>query len=967
MIKPHNGARKRFGEFAFKTFASLVAFLLLPFVANSTMARERPNILLIVSEDNGPELGCYGDPYVKTPVLDKLAEEGVRFDNAFVPQAGCSQSRAAFLTGLYPHQNGQIGLATWKFRMYREDTPNMIRSLKQAGYRTGMIGKLHVSPASAFPLDMHKVSHANFSRKELGKYAKHAEEFFTASEKPFFLSINYPDAHRPFSTQVNGLPEHPLTGDNVKPLAYFGLDTPGLRQQTADYYNCLSRLDSLVGDLLESLRRSRKSDNTLIVYLGDHGADLLRGKRTSYEGGIRVPLIVKHPGKFKPQQVRSELVSTIDLMPTLLAVSGTDPIANLPGRSLLPLLRDEPTDWREYLFTEFHLHSAHNFFPQRTVRNARYKLIQNLLPEQRNPGYDFTLKKFFPGLPKTIDEAPAHIRKAYHRMETPPEYELYDLQTDPYEFRNLVSDGEYAAPLSKLKKQLADWRTKTYDPLLNSGNLQKLKAEIEACFEKGKADKSRLELTYPDYFASTSASPLKNEAKLNSPDVLFITVDDMNDWISLLDPKSPIKTPNLERLAQRGMLFTRAYCASPACNPSRTATLTGLRPSTSGVYGNKSDWRGAVPNRKTIMQRFMAAGYDVRGAGKIFHHHLDGAFHDEASFDHFQHMLPQIYPPKKLNSAAKYGSRNTDWGEWPIRAEDSIDFHTASFCAKVLSDVKSDAKPLFLACGIYKPHSPFFAPTSFHESYQNIELPLRKSDDWSDLPDGAAALMKNTKWFWRGMESTEKNREGAYQEFIRSYAACATFADAQIGRVIDALDRSSRRDNTIVVLWSDHGFHLGEKDHIEKFALWEKSNHIPFIVVAPGVTKQGSRCDRPVDMTVLYPTLLALCGLRADETCDGVSITPLLRDPEAKWDQPAVMTYLRGNHAIRSDHWRYIRYADGSEELYDHEADPNEWSNLAVKEQFADVITSHRRWLPQTEAKRVPDLKKNKSNIESSR
>ena len=297
----------------------------------STAAAGRPNILLIVSEDNGPELGCYGDPFVKTPVLDKLAEQGVRFHNAFVPQAGCSQSRAALLTGLYPHQNGQIGLATWKFRMYREDTPNIVRSLKQAGYRTGIIGKLHINPAAAFPFDTKKISSANFRRKELSDYAKHAEDFFDAGDTPFFLSVNYPDAHRPFIKQTRGLPARPLTGDEVKPLAYFGLDTPELRSDTANYYNCMNRLDTLVGDLLEALNRSGKADNTMVVYLGDHGADLLRGKRTSYEGGVRVPLIIRWPGKAKAKQARNELVSTLDLMPTLLAAADTEPVAKLPG------------------------------------------------------------------------------------------------------------------------------------------------------------------------------------------------------------------------------------------------------------------------------------------------------------------------------------------------------------------------------------------------------------------------------------------------------------------------------------------------------------------------------------------------------------------------------------------------------------------------------------------------------------
>ncbi len=442
-----------------------------------------------------------------------------------------------------------------------------------------------------------------------------------------------------------------------------------------------------------------------------------------------------------------------------------------------------------------------------------------------------------------------------------------------------------------------------------------------------------------------------------APDILFIVVDDMNDWISLLDPEAPIETPNLERLAQRGMLFTHAYCVSPACNPSRAATLTGLRPSTTGAYGNKSDWRGAVPDRKTIMQQFMGAGYDVRGAGKIFHHHLGGAFHDQESFNDFRHMLPQKYPPKKLNGAPKYGSRNTDWGQWPKRDEDSIDFHTASYCIEALGRTASD-HPLFLACGIYKPHSPFFAPDSYHKAYHDIELPARKPDDWSDLPAGANSLMRDKQWFWQGMVNVEQKQAGSYQNFIRAYAACAAFADAQIGRVLDALDRSPRRNNTIIVLWSDHGFHLGEKDHIEKFALWEKSNHIPFIVVAPNVTLPGSRCDRPVDMTAIYPTLLELCGLPADVMCDGTSLVPLLRDPKSKWDRPALMTYMRGNHAVRSDRWRYIRYADGSEELYDHDTDQNEWNNLAGNEQFAEILASHREWLPKAEANQVPDLKR---------
>jgi len=480
---------------------SLFAVLAMCVLTTPSFAYKRPNILLIVSEDNGPELGCYGAP-VKTPVLDQLAREGVRFHNAYVPQAGCSQSRAALLTGLYPHQNGQMGLATWKFRLYRQSIPNLVRRLKQAGYRTGIIGKLHINPASAFPFDMAEVSTANFQRKKMSRYARHAEEFFAADDAPFFLSVNYPDAHRPFLPQVNGQPRNPLQAEQVKPLDYFGIETPELKQQTADYYNCIQRMDTLVGRLLDRLHRSGKADNTLVVYLGDHGADMLRGKRTSYEGGVRIPLIIRWPGIAKPKQVRQELVSTLDLMPTLLEVARAKPVEGLPGRTLTPLLRDQKTAWRKFLFTEYHLHSAHNFYPQRTVRDPHYKLIQNLMPGQPNPGNDFTWRRFFSKSSDALARAPPLVRAAYRRMAAPPEFELYDLKADPHEFRNLADSPEHKLKLQELQQRLGEWRRRTGDPLLKPENLRRLKAEVEACFENGKPDKKRLKLTYPDYFFS---------------------------------------------------------------------------------------------------------------------------------------------------------------------------------------------------------------------------------------------------------------------------------------------------------------------------------------------------------------------------------------------------------------------------------------------------------------------------------
>jgi arylsulfatase A-like enzyme len=449
------------------------------------------------------------------------------------------------------------------------------------------------------------------------------------------------------------------------------------------------------------------------------------------------------------------------------------------------------------------------------------------------------------------------------------------------------------------------------------------------------------------------------------PNVLLITIDDMNDGISLFGADRPFKTPNIETLAKRGVFFNRAYCASAACNPSRASMLTGLRPHKTGIYGNRTDWRRAAGEHLTLPEYFGRHGYYTAGFGKIYHHHSNGAYNDPDSWDRFKKMDPQYMPPKKLNGATRYGSRNTDWGAWPAddHEEKTIDFKSVGYATRVIEQKRnSSGKPFFLACGIFKPHSPFFAPPKYHTRYKTPPpLPPRKEDDWSDLPTGAAALMRPKKWFWKGMTALEKTKPGSYRKFIHSYAACCSFADASVKRLLDALDKSGHADNTIIVLWSDHGFHLGEKDHIEKFALWEKSNHIPFIIVDPRKSKSaGKVCSQPVDMTVLYPTLLELCGLEKFDKLDGRSAAGLVTNPEASWRQPALMTYGRNNHAIRSKRWRYIRYADGTDELYDHAKDPNEWTNLAGDPGHASIVKEHAKWIPKQNAPQAPDLKRNR-------
>lgn len=903
---------------------------------------ERANILLIVSEDNGPEIGCYGEPFVQTPVLDQLAAEGVRFDRAFVPQAGCSQSRAALLTGLYPHQNGQIGLATWKFGLYDAKTPNLVRSLKQAGYRTGIIGKLHINPAEAFPFDFKAIPSSNFGRKGLSKYAEEAAEFMAADEAPFFLSVNYPDAHRPFTTQVDGIPAKPLRGEDVKPLAYFGLDSPDLRQQTADYYNCMSRLDSQIGDLLVELEKSGKRDNTLIVYMGDHGADMLRGKRTSYEGGVRVPLIVAGAGVVG-EQVRDELVSTLDLMPTILAAADAKPVDGLPGRSLTGLLAGKSEDWREYLFTEFHIHSAHNYYPQRTVRDDRFKLIQNLMPGEVNPGYAFTNARFFDGLDDVIEAAPEAVRSAYLRMQQPPEFELYDLESDPFEFVNLADEGAHAETLKRLNAQLEGWRDSTNDPMLHPENVRRLKEEIDACFDDGEPKKDRLELNYPDYFFSNDSTP----------NVLFIAIDDLRPALGCYGDKTAIM-PNIDSLAARGTTFLRAYCQQAVCSPSRLSLMTGRRPDTTRVWDLSTHFREALPDVVTLPQHFKNHGYHTRSIGKIYHG--GGApskdppsWSEMPLFDYVRD--PNVRYATEKNLSGK-GLKRAASESAEVPDNTYIDEIVCDAAIEALDDLQSGSKPFFLAVGFRKPHLPFCAPKKYWDFYRPEEIPAPTSTQHpQDAPELAIRSWMELEGYTDIPAGGELSIE-QIRQLRHGYYACVSFIDAQVGRLLEKLD-----DNTIVCLWSDHGFHLGEQGLWTKANNYELSTRVPLIVSVPGQKNPGAKTDALVELVDIYPSLAELCGLPAPEGLEGTSFRQLLDDPNREWKTAVFSQYPRAKsghrhrgrgdimgYAARTDRFRFVEWRDSksgdvvARELYDHSNDAAEMRNLAEQPEQASLV-----------------------------
>jgi arylsulfatase A-like enzyme len=461
-------------------------------------------------------------------------------------------------------------------------------------------------------------------------------------------------------------------------------------------------------------------------------------------------------------------------------------------------------------------------------------------------------------------------------------------------------------------------------------------------------------------FLATSALAAAPSAK---PNVLFISVDDMNDWIGCLGGYNGVKTPNIDRLAKRGVLFANAHCASPLCNPSRTALLTGMRASTTGMYNNDQFWRPNLPDAVTLPMHFKASGYRVAGAGKVFHHTVGNNPPDQ--WDEFQlqvfddpwYRRADWYPwNKRVPAPAGHpfnGLKNFqgefDWGVIPAEEREYGDQKAIDFGLKFLS--QPQAKPFFLAVGLWHPHIPMFAPQKYFDMYppEKVKIPYTPAGDLDDVPK----IGQN----WAAARREEHDRivrEGKWRDAVRAYLAAITFADAMIGRLLDGLEKSAHARNTIIVFWSDNGWHLGEKDHWHKSTLWQRSTHVPLIIAGPGTRATGQSRKQAVSLLDIYPTLVDLCGLPKRPQLEGLSLRPLLENAQAT-RPPAVIDFNRGNHAVRTDRWRYIKYNDGTEELYDESVDKEDWKNLAGDPQYTSLKADLAKWIPQSAAPAKPD------------
>ncbi len=454
-------------------------------------------------------------------------------------------------------------------------------------------------------------------------------------------------------------------------------------------------------------------------------------------------------------------------------------------------------------------------------------------------------------------------------------------------------------------------------------------------------------------FTFTSCSQQEETELIKHPNVLFISLDDMNDWVEPLAGNEQTLTPNLNKFAEEGVNFSKNYCASPGCNPSRSAMLTGLHTYSSGMYSNYQEWR-KVPKLTevpTMGQHFRNNGYYTAGAGKIFHYNQVDTLGWDDYFPSINNpMPPDDFPAQRPANMPRfqYMYGMFDWSPLSIADEETSDFQSVDYIMQQLD--KNHDKPFFLAAGIYRPHLPWNVPQKYFDLFplESIQRPKIIENDTTDLGNVAKELIKRGGNYHKHV--IEANQ---WEKAIQGYLASIAYADAMVGRLLEALEQSPYADNTIVVIWSDHGWQLGEKMHWRKFALWENViRTVMMMKVPPGLERmpngsaKGEVTTNLTSLIDIYPTLVDLCNLPPRDDLDGLSLKPILENPQEPISRPVITTYDYGSYSIRFEKWHYIKYIDDSEELYDLEKDPEEWHNLALTDSLLDIKNKLATYIP---------------------
>lgn len=437
------------------------------------------------------------------------------------------------------------------------------------------------------------------------------------------------------------------------------------------------------------------------------------------------------------------------------------------------------------------------------------------------------------------------------------------------------------------------------------------------------------------------------------PNIVFIAIDDLNDWVGCLGGNPDVKTPNLDRLAKRGMLFRNAHCQVPVCMASRVSVFSGKLASTTGCYEFNADFdqAGSLENDVPIPLHFKHNGYTTLGGGKLLHSGFNGRLAE--SFDVNLTKGHNPSPKQTMNWPVKAW----DFGPFPDNDEEMGDLQLAKAAAEYLR-IKHE-QPFYIATGFHRPHVPLFVPKKWFELYdrEKLSLPQAPIQDLKDIPESDVTRQKAVAPSHEEVIQADK-----WRDFVHAYLACISFVDHCVGVVADAALDGPNKDNTIIVLWSDHGFHLGEKQHWAKRTLWEESTRTPLIFAGKGIPASAVT-DTAVGLVDIFPTLVEMADLPVPQAFDGVSLIALMKDPVATFDRGVISTWLPNNHCVIKDHWRYIRYKEGTEELYDLSSDPEEFTNLANDPKFTETKTSLASFLPKENVPllEIPRARKNKS------
>ncbi|MDB4459054.1 sulfatase-like hydrolase/transferase [bacterium] len=935
------------------TVALFFCVLLCALLASA--AKQPPNFVVLLTDDQswvGTSLRIDPDDeqsqsdYYQTPNIERMATMGMRFTRGYAPAPFCCPTRRSLLIGQTSAKHiYQKDQQNWTTR-YREQL-TLPQMLKRANpkYQTAHFGKWDMRFDEFTPQEVgYDVSDGYTNNSTGGGKGAGGP---AASDDPkliFNITKNTCDfmetqtkAGNPFFVQVSHYAVHLDIFYREKSLEKARASKIGKKHTMPEFAAMTSNVDEGIGMVLDKIESLGLSNTTYIFFLSDNGGrntipkqegkelhrnhPLREGKGTVYEGGIRVPFVVIGPG-VESGAVSRTAVTGLDIFPTIAELANySQPLPKaLDGGSMTQVMFDggKGSISRNHPFLIFH---------QAVSRDAESALIEG----------NFKLVKDW----------------KRNRLE------LFNLSKDIGEENNLSE---------KMPKKT-----------------ERMHELMVAFFQEEGTETSKTGSkaeTYKNAKPTESTSPKKSDSKASAkkassatPNVLFLSIDDLNDWIGALGGHPQAKTPNLDRLISKGVLFSNAHCTAPVCGASRHSLLSGLRPSTTGWYSNgskkRSDYERILGETVPLPTHFKHNGYKTMAAGKVFHKGTS----DISGYDYWTEARPKYRWPKELaahghgyqgNSGGHFHPFPPDGGAIYQKYQEGVSGQSLCWGALEKQDMPPEGmpdvqiadwaverlnqkhdKPFFLAVGFIRPHVPYTAPKEFFDLYpmKDIIVPQVPEDELDDIPLHGKAMAHGTL---KGGDHWNVLSIGPnyWKEMTRAYLACVSFVDAQAGKVLDALEASPYADNTIIVFWSDHGQHIGEKRHWRKQALWEESTRVPLSFHVPGNANAGRSCDRAVSLLDIYPSLIDLCGLPPMKGLEGISLSPQLDDPEARRSEPAVTTWYYNNHSVRGPRWRYIRYRDGSEELYNHETDPLEHINQTANPKFAKIKARLRKYLP---------------------